>query len=77
MSYLILENGTIKNIIVADETFAAEIGALPYYDGAEIGSAYNPPSEPMTTEEAILDKLTELEYRQDLAALGLTGGETA
>lgn len=30
--------------------------------------------EPMTTEEAILDKLTELEYRQDLSSLGLEGG---
>lgn len=36
-----------------------------------------PESEPapeMTLEEAILDKLTELEYRQDLMELGLTEG---
>lgn len=35
------------------------------------------PVEPtMTVEEAILDKLTELEHRQDLMELGLTGGGT-
>ena len=28
----------------------------------------------MTTQEAILDKLTELEYRQDLITLGLAEG---
>jgi hypothetical protein len=76
MYYLIVENKIITNIIVADEVFAAEIGALPYYDGAIIGQPYNPPPEPMTTQEAILDKLTELEYRQDLMELGLEGGAT-
>ena len=74
MRYLIAENNTITNIIVADEAFAAKIGALPYYEGAEIGVVYSPPPAPMTTEEAILDKLTELEYRQDLMALGLSEG---
>ena len=32
------------------------------------------PVPQMTTQEAILDKLTEIEYRQDLMALGLTEG---
>ena len=36
-------DGIIENIIVADESFAAEIGALPSYDGATIGEAYAPP----------------------------------
>lgn len=41
----------------------------------EAWKAEHPVSEPpMTIEEAILDKLTELEYRQDLIALGLEGG---
>lgn len=33
-----------------------------------------PEPEPMTTEELIMDKQTELEYRQDLVALGLAEG---
>lgn len=38
---------------------------------------FDPPSPPvMTLEESILDKLTELEYRQDIIALGLEGGTT-
>lgn len=74
MNYLIIENGTITNIIVADEAFAVQIGALPWYEGAQIGQPYNPPPAPMTLEESILDKLTELEYRQDLMELGLTEG---
>lgn len=76
MNYLIIENGIITNIIVADEAFAIETGALPYYEGATIGQPYSPPPAPMTTQEAILDKLTELEYRQDLMELGLTEGGT-
>lgn len=32
------------------------------------------PIPQMTTQEAILDKLTEIEYRQDLMELGLTEG---
>jgi len=42
----------IENIIVADETFAAEIGARPYYDGATIGEVYTPPEpEPSKQRE--------------------------
>ena len=36
-------DGIIENIIVADELFAAEIEALPFYVGASIGEAYRPP----------------------------------
>lgn len=43
MKYLIVNNGTIENIISADEAFAQKIGALPYYDGAEMGAVYQPP----------------------------------
>lgn len=52
-------DGIIENIIVADEDFAAEIGALPYYDGADIGAAYAPPEpdpEP-TPEPSVWDEL--------------------
>lgn len=59
MEYCIVEDGVIVNIIVAEADFAAEIGALPGYDGAAIGGAYTPPPpepEPPTTEER-LEKL--------------------
>ena len=36
-------DGIIENIILADESFAAEIEALPFYVGASIGEAYRPP----------------------------------
>lgn len=56
--FCIVENGLITNIIVADESFAEEIGALPYYDGAEIGEAYSPPApEYEPTTEEILDAM--------------------
>lgn len=59
MEYCIVEDGVIVNMIVAEADFAAEIGALPGYDGAAIGGAYTPPApepEPPTTEER-LEKL--------------------
>lgn len=46
MEFLIIENNIITNVIIADESFAAEIGALPYYDGAKIGDTYSPPEPP-------------------------------
>ena len=59
MEYCIVEDGVIVNMIVAEADFAAEIGALPGYDGAAIGGAYTPPApepEPPTTEKR-LEKL--------------------
>lgn len=59
MEYCIVEDGVIINMIVAEADFAAEIGALPGYDGAAIGGAYTPPApepEPPTTDER-LEKL--------------------
>lgn len=54
-------DGIVENIIVADESFAVEIGALPYYDGAAIGVAYAPPEpepEPEPeTEASVWDEL--------------------
>lgn len=47
MNYLILTDNTITNIIVCDDdAAAASFGAVPSYDGARIGDAYNPPPEP-------------------------------
>ena len=60
MDYCIVNaDGIIENIIVADEPFAAEIGALPSYDGAAIGGAYAPPEpEPEPTPEvSVWDEL--------------------
>lgn len=55
-------DGIIENIIVADESFAAEIGALPGYKGAAIGQAYDPPDpepapEPEPTADEVLNAL--------------------
>ena len=54
MEYCIVEDGVIVNMIVAEADFAAEIGALPAYEGAAIGRAYTPSPpepEPPTAEE--------------------------
>lgn len=56
-------DGIIENIIVADEDFASQIGAVPSYDGASIGEAYDPPEpepepEPTPTTE---DRVAALE----------------
>lgn len=65
MEYCIVEDGVIVNMIVAEADFAAEIGALPGYDGAAIGGAYTPPApkpEPPTTDE----RLAKLEAENKL-----------
>lgn len=57
-------DGIIENIIVADESFATEIGALPSYDGAAIGVAYAPPEpepEPKPEPEPELSVWDELQ----------------
>lgn len=54
-------DGIIENIIVADEEFAVDIGAVPSYDGAAIGEVYAPPApepEPEPTPElSVWDEL--------------------
>lgn len=52
MRYLIVENGLIINIILADEEFSKKIGAFPDYEGAEIGDKYNPPI-PISKEDRL------------------------
>lgn len=50
MSYLIVKDGIVTNIIVCDDDQTAnKFGAIPSYDGATIGSAYAPPPEPEPT----------------------------
>lgn len=67
MNYCIVENGVIENIIVCeDDATAAQFGALPSYDGADIGTPYDPPPSPPEpieyTETQILgQQLTDLE----------------
>ena len=55
MTYLIVEDGIITNIIVCeDDATAAAFGAVPAYDGAAIGAAYDPPAPPPTVDEQIV-----------------------
>ena len=45
MNYLLIENGIITNIIVCEsEEIANQFGAVAFYDGANIGDTYAPPS---------------------------------
>lgn len=78
MEYCILSaDGVIENIIVAEADFAETLGLLPAYDGAAIGSKYDPPDpEPETAEPTETDDLAAMavdhEYRLMLLELGLT-----
>ena len=43
MKYCIVENSIVTNIILCyDEETAKKLGAMAYYDGAKIGSKYDP-----------------------------------
>lgn len=76
MEYCILnDDGVIENIIVADAAFAEELGLLPAYDGAAIGTAYAPPDpepDPPTEAEDVAALVVDHEYRLTLLELGLT-----
>ena len=62
MEYCIVEDGVIVNMIVAEADFAAEIGALPGYDGAAIGGAYDPPEpEPEPETPTLEERVDALE----------------
>lgn len=67
MNYAIVKDGIVTNIIVADQTFADSIGALPDYPGCAIGEPYQPPHE-YTEMELLQQNITELEL--DTIALG-------
>lgn len=65
MDYAIVKDGVVENIIVADEDFAASIGALPTYPGCDIGKRYYPHGYEPTEEELLQQQITDL----DLATL--------
>lgn len=65
MSYCIVSgDNIITNIIVCGSEMAESIGAVPSYDGASIGAAYEPPDpepepapEPEPTADEVLNAL--------------------
>ena len=64
MNYCILnDDNIIENIIVCEDDATAEaFGAVPSYDGARIGAAYDPPDpepapEPEPTADEVLNAL--------------------
>ena len=64
MNYCIVDaNGIIENIIACeDDVTAAGFGAVPSYDGAAIGQAYDSPApdpapEPEPTADEVLNAL--------------------
>lgn len=64
MDYCIVNaENIIENIIVCeDDSAAEEFGAVPSYDGASIGAAYDPPDpkpapEPEPTADEVLNAL--------------------
>lgn len=66
MDYCIVENGTIVNMIVCEnDEIAAEFGALPSYEGAYIGGAYEPPPKPPEPEPEPEPAGTTLEARME------------
>ena len=72
--YLMVSDGIISNIIVADEAFAESTGAKPYYSGASIGAAYDPPTldKLQATTADIAEIVANLLYQQDLNNIGGT-----
>lgn len=70
MRYLIVSDNVITNIIEAEPDMADMLGAKSWYEGADIGKRYLPPSE----NDIILDLLADHEYRLCMAELN--GGET-
>ena len=65
MEYCIIEDGVIVNMSVAEADFAEEIGALPSYEGAAIGGAYDPP-EPEPAPPTIEERVEQLEAENKL-----------
>jgi len=68
--YLIVENGIITNVIVADEDTAKTLGAFPDYIGADIDMPYAPPIVDLQADMAEL--LIDLTYRTTLLELGVS-----
>ena len=90
MDYLLVTDNIITNVIVsANDQTAADFGAVPWYEGARIGDAYNPPPEPepeptleerveaMETGKAEQADVDELHEALDMILTGYTGEEAA
>lgn len=67
MTFAIVENNVVTNLIEATEHTALLLNALPYYKGCVIGQKYSP----STPEDIILDTLADHEYRLCLTELGI------
>lgn len=58
MSYCVVENNTIVNIIeCANDAVAASFNALPGYEDAKIGDTYAPPSNVPEAEPTVWDEM--------------------
>lgn len=60
MDFLIVKDGVITNIIVAEKGYAEQKGFLPYYEGATMGEKYDPP-----TLEKLKNQIEELQAYAD------------
>lgn len=73
MNYCIVTDNIIDNIIVCDSgEIALEFGAVPSYEGAQIGETYAPPPPEPTESEDAAALLVDHEYRLTLLELGIT-----
>jgi hypothetical protein len=76
MSYCIVSgDNIITNIIVCGGEMAESIGAVPSYDGASIGAAYDPPApatdpepDPEPAEEPTVWDELDAAYREGVAS---------
>jgi hypothetical protein len=71
MNWLIVENGVIDNIIIAEADVAETLGALPFYDGAAIGDEYAPPPLPPDPMADVYAMLIDHEFQITLNELGV------
>lgn len=71
MKYCIVNTEhVIENIIVCeDDATAAEFGAVPSYEGVEIGTSYDPPPAPPTLEERVGTLETTKAEQKDVVAI--------
>lgn len=75
MNYVLVEDGVVVNIIVAEPLVAAELGAREGYDGCVIGGKYEPPlpeSAPMEND-AMVAAVVDLMYELDTMKLRMGG----
>ncbi len=72
MKYCIVENSIIANIIICDnEEIAKSLGAVAYYEGAEIGNKYDP------YNYYAIEELKQKVAEQELLISTLTGISSA